>query len=346
MPRLSTPLAVLITIVLASLLIFYVFAGGRVESGSQSSARCSSQEVHEQIKREVFRRAAVLRGGSDATFAQVAAYSVVRTTAPAVRRAAGKSGATCTSPIVLDLPPGVQAIGGRRSLAAKLAYSVETAEQGRSQLRTLGDADPIVLPLATIGRTESQEGLAPSAAEMETVPAEAEQPAAESPARPSAPIAGPGARDTARNVRPPPPEPRSAAAPPPRPRVPTAAPPSSPRSPAPPSRQTAQPAADQAPAPAPAQAPVATARPSFDCRKARTRGEIAVCNDPELASLDRQMSAQFYRALSAASPGARLMLQRTRTRFLRYRDSCGSSACIAEAYSARMREISDIMARF
>ncbi|HVM38438.1 MAG TPA: hypothetical protein VM265_08635 [Sphingomicrobium sp.] len=71
-----------------------------------------------------------------------------------------------------------------------------------------------------------------------------------------------------------------------------------------------------------------------------------MCNDPELASLDRQMSAQFYRALSAASPGARLMLQRTRTRFLRYRDSCGSSACIAEAYSARMREISDIMARF
>jgi uncharacterized protein len=71
-----------------------------------------------------------------------------------------------------------------------------------------------------------------------------------------------------------------------------------------------------------------------------------VCSDPALASLDRQMASQFYRALSTSSPGARLMLQRTRTRFLRYRDSCRSSECIADAYVARMREISDIAERF
>jgi uncharacterized protein len=87
-------------------------------------------------------------------------------------------------------------------------------------------------------------------------------------------------------------------------------------------------------------------RPSFNCRYAHTRGEIAVCSNPGLAMLDRRMSAQFYRALSAASPGARLILQRSRNRFLRYRDSCGSEACIADAYRARINEIDAIMSRF
>jgi uncharacterized protein len=68
-----------------------------------------------------------------------------------------------------------------------------------------------------------------------------------------------------------------------------------------------------------------------------------VCHDPGLASLDRQMAAQFNSALSVARPGQRTMLQRSRNRFLSYRDSCRSDACIADAYRARMREISGIM---
>jgi uncharacterized protein len=56
------------------------------------------------------------------------------------------------------------------------------------------------------------------------------------------------------------------------------------------------------------------------------------------------MSAQFFSALSAARPGQRAMLQRSRNRFLRYRDSCQSERCIANAYAERMREIGDIMA--
>jgi uncharacterized protein len=36
------------------------------------------------------------------------------------------------------------------------------------------------------------------------------------------------------------------------------------------------------------------------------------------------------------------MLQRSRDRFLAYRDQCPSSACIAETYRGRIREIRDI----
>lgn len=88
----------------------------------------------------------------------------------------------------------------------------------------------------------------------------------------------------------------------------------------------------------------ATAQPSFDCDDARTRSELAVCEDPRLAALDRAMAAQYRRAESVATAAQRTLLQTTRDRFLAYREGCRTSGCYAEAYRGRMREISDIMA--
>lgn len=94
---------------------------------------------------------------------------------------------------------------------------------------------------------------------------------------------------------------------------------------------------------APEPAAEASARPSFNCRYARTRGEIAVCEDSGLASLDRQMASQYVSALREAGSEERRLLQQTRTRFLAYRDSCPNDSCIAAAYRGRIREIGDIM---
>jgi uncharacterized protein len=55
------------------------------------------------------------------------------------------------------------------------------------------------------------------------------------------------------------------------------------------------------------------------------------------------MAGQFNRAVSVSDRGKRLQLERSRNRFLRFRDSCGSDACVAGAYRDRMREIDDIM---
>lgn len=99
-----------------------------------------------------------------------------------------------------------------------------------------------------------------------------------------------------------------------------------------------------APAPAPEPQPQPAARPSFNCSSARTSGEIAVCNDPGLAALDRQMAAQYQGAMSRADSRQRSLLQSTRSSFLAYRDRCGSAACVADTYRGRMREIGDIMA--
>jgi uncharacterized protein len=85
------------------------------------------------------------------------------------------------------------------------------------------------------------------------------------------------------------------------------------------------------------------ARPSFDCGKARTKGETAVCANAGLAALDRNMAAQYSSAIAAATPQQRALLRSTRGRFLGYRDRCPNRACIGAAYIGRMREIRDIM---
>jgi uncharacterized protein YecT (DUF1311 family) len=84
-------------------------------------------------------------------------------------------------------------------------------------------------------------------------------------------------------------------------------------------------------------------RPSFDCTKAHTQGEIAVCSDNGLSALDLNMTTQFRRAMTGASPQQQEILRQTGRRFYVYRDRCPNRQCIADAYIGRMREIRDIM---
>jgi hypothetical protein len=105
-----------------------------------------------------------------------------------------------------------------------------------------------------------------------------------------------------------------------------------------------QPGAQPPEAPAAPETPrPAATRPSFDCGSARTRGEIAVCSDAGLAALDRNMDAQYGRAVSVASPEQRDLLKSTARRFYAFRDRCTDNRCIGDAYVGRMREIRDIM---
>jgi uncharacterized protein YecT (DUF1311 family) len=95
----------------------------------------------------------------------------------------------------------------------------------------------------------------------------------------------------------------------------------------------------------PAPRSTTSSRPSFNCRYARTGSEMAVCNDGALAALDRQMSAQYYRALASSDARQRRLLSATRDQFLRARDRCETNACIADSYRGRIRQIRDIAER-
>ena len=241
--------------------------------------RCGSQATYDLIKRELFRRAAVVRGADQAAFSKLADYAVVRIDRPLLDSEDDQTNAiSCSGSLTLDLPPGVAVVGGRRTLVADIGYALQRAADGNGEVLTLTRADSVITPLATLARVgrPASDPLAPAAV----------------PTDPLAPASAP----MTPSVVPPPPAP----------------------------------------------SPTFAGRPSFNCANARTSGELAVCADSGLASLDRQMAAQYVDALRGADPQTRAELQRSRDRFLSYRDQCPSSACIAETYRGRMREIRDI----
>ena len=248
------------------------------------SKRCGSQATYDLIKRDLFRRAAALRGSDQAAFDRIASYSVVRVDQPLLDNHDQRTGAiACSGTLNLDLPPGVAVVGGRRTLNSDIGYTLQRSADGNGEVLTLSRADAIITPLATLARVGQ-------AASDPLAPPEQD---------PLAPGLSPSAPPSA--------EPITATPPP-----------------------VATPPAQGA------------SRPSFNCANARTRGEIAVCRDAGLGVLDRQMAAQYVDALRYADAPTRAMLQRSRDRFLGYRDQCPSNDCIADTYRGRMREIRDI----
>src|SRR5947209_2068424 len=93
-----------------------------------------------------------------------------------------------------------------------------------------------------------------------------------------------------------------------------AAPSQPPLSAAPPTSAVPAPA-PPAPVTPPPQRPPAGVRASFNCGNARTRGEVAVCSDPGLAALDRNMATEYGQAYAVALPEQRDQLRQTAHRF-------------------------------
>jgi hypothetical protein len=263
--------------------------GGNVSTAaaSDSEKRCASQDTYDLIKREMFRRAAQMRGSDQAAYDKLSAFAVIRMENPVMESEDSATGVVnCSASLSLDLPPGVTVVGGRRSLMSDIDYTVQPAADGSGRVVLLRNADAIIAPLATLAQVNQ-------------------------PAQPQ-PVAPTGENAVA-------PEVANGAA-----------------------SETPRVAPSVAPPPAAPTRPTGT-RLSFDCAKARSKGEIAVCSDAGLATLDRNMAAQYGRAVPSASPEQLAVLRQTRDRFIAYRDRCPDRSCVGDAYVGRMREIRDIM---
>ena len=93
-------------------------------------------------------------------------------------------------------------------------------------------------------------------------------------------------------------------------------------------------------------APVPTASPtgpSFDCANAWRDVEREICDDEDLAALDRNMARNYFRALRIADPARATILQQSGAAFIRNRNRCPDAECVAQAYRWRITEIADIM---
>ena len=127
MRRLNPTVLVLLAGVVVLLVLIAYFASNRNPNqdkltGNQVAAaqpqvsaekRCAGQATYELIKRELFRRAAQLRGSDQAAYDKLGAYAVARMENPVVESESNATGAVnCSGSLSLDLPPGVAVVGG------------------------------------------------------------------------------------------------------------------------------------------------------------------------------------------------------------------------------------------
>ncbi|HEU5285068.1 MAG TPA: J domain-containing protein, partial [Sphingomicrobium sp.] len=213
------------------------------------AAYCRSPATRDQIRRELFRRAARLRGKDQAAFDRIAGHALIRIDSPELRHADDKRGTVrCEAWVALDLPPGVAVLGGRRNLMADIGYTVKTARGGRGSVRLSGEG-LIVTPLATLAQIARPAEEPPEATAIEPRLAEA-RPRLDQPPPPKPAPAPPPARMA--------PQPARAA-----PQIAKAA--------SQPARATQIAEAAAQPARPTAQAATPQPRPSFSCQIARGR---------------------------------------------------------------------------
>jgi uncharacterized protein YecT (DUF1311 family) len=83
-----------------------------------------------------------------------------------------------------------------------------------------------------------------------------------------------------------------------------------------------------------------SAAPSFNCAKAKTITEKAICDIPNLQWTDRQM-ARLYKLALTQKPQLRRPIRAGQRSFLNLRDACrDDSDCIERTYRARLTELS------
>jgi uncharacterized protein len=79
---------------------------------------------------------------------------------------------------------------------------------------------------------------------------------------------------------------------------------------------------------------------SFDCAKAATPTEHAICDNPQLSSLDDQTAGLYYTLISGGAPQATAsvaQVKQAQANFLTQRDQCGANYnCLIDAYTSQI----------
>ena len=79
---------------------------------------------------------------------------------------------------------------------------------------------------------------------------------------------------------------------------------------------------------------------SFDCAKAATPTEHAICDNPQLSSLDEQTAGLYYTLISGGAPKATqtvAQVKAAQSAFLTKRNACGANYnCLVDAYTAQI----------
>ena len=83
---------------------------------------------------------------------------------------------------------------------------------------------------------------------------------------------------------------------------------------------------------------VPAAAASFDCAKAQSRVEKAICADAEVSALDEHL-ARYYAAARSTLGRAADCMRADQVLWLRTRNACGDAACLKKVYLERLAEL-------
>ena len=84
--------------------------------------------------------------------------------------------------------------------------------------------------------------------------------------------------------------------------------------------------------------PAAANAESFNCALAKTPTEHAICDNPQISTLDEQMAGFYYRIISSGAPAATVnQVKSVQVNFLAQRNTCGAGYhCLIDAYTSQI----------
>jgi len=88
--------------------------------------------------------------------------------------------------------------------------------------------------------------------------------------------------------------------------------------------------------------PLAASAASFDCAKAASRVEKAICADAELSRLDEHLGRFYFAARERLAENASCVEADQRQWLRAQRNACADGACLKKAYLGRLAELAEL----
>ena len=83
---------------------------------------------------------------------------------------------------------------------------------------------------------------------------------------------------------------------------------------------------------------------SFNCAAAKTPTEHAICDNPQISTLDEQTAGLYFRIISSGAPaGTASQVKASEVNFLAQRNSCGAGYdCLISAYTSQIMYLRNV----
>ena len=83
---------------------------------------------------------------------------------------------------------------------------------------------------------------------------------------------------------------------------------------------------------------------SFNCALAKTPTEHAICDNPQISTLDEQTAGLYFRIISSGAPANTIsQVKASEVNFLAQRNACGAGYnCLIDAYTAQIMYLKNV----